>query len=333
MKRRHLVVLVSIVTLLTIVFVLAVMIGVGVGTDPGRAQIRALIQSQLAGRVNGKLHIGKVRGNILTGFTLDSFAIRGADDSLFVSTGRISVQYDARDLIDRRLLLKNVEVEHPYLRLRQYEKGDWNFQRIFKSPKISAPEVPGRSFGDFVILDSVRVRDAQVILTRNWSPDDSLRGAKRDSAIRVNLASTMREIRRSGAGFTHTYRWTNANAFLPHVRLAHPDSGRFGQEFVIGSMRVDEQEPPFAFRSVHGVVRKLGDSVFVNAPQFALPASRGSALAKIWWGSGLPMRIDIRIKGDSVSMSDVAWIYPTLPRTGGGHADVHIYNNRDNLRI
>jgi translocation and assembly module TamB len=332
MKRRHLVVLVSVVTLLTVIFVMAVIVGVGVGTDPGRAQIRALIESQLAGRVHGKLHIGKVRGNILTGFTLDTFAIRGPDDSLLISTGRISLDYDPRDLIDRRILLHNVQVEHPYLRLRQYEKGDWNFQRIFRSKKVNTPEVPGRSFGDFVIMDSVRVRDAQVVLTRPWSPDDSLRGAKRDSAIRVNLASTTREIRRAPEGYTHTYRWTNATAFLPHIRIAHPDSTRFGQEFVIGSMRVDEQEPPFSFRSARGVVRKLGDSVFVNVPHFALPASRGSALAKIWWGSGLPIRLDIRIKGDSVSMSDVAWIYPTLPRTGGGRADVHIHNNRENLR-
>ena len=328
MKRRHLVVLVSVITLFAVILVMTVIIGVGVGTDPGRAQIRALIQSQLAGRVTGKLHLGKVSGNILTGFTLDTFAIRGPDDSLLVSTGRISVEYDPRDLIDRRILLKNVQVEHPYLRLQQYAKGDWNFQRIFKGKKSSTPEVPGRSFGDFVILDSVRVRDAQVILTRSWSPDDSLRGAKRDSAIRANLAS---EIRRSSDGYTHTYRWRNATALLPHIRLAHPDSTTFGQEFIIASMRVDEQEPPFSFRSLRGVVRKLGDSVFVNAPQFALPASRGSALAKIWWGSGLPVRLDIRIKGDSVSMSDVAWIYPTLPRAGGGRADVHIFNDRANL--
>lgn len=333
MKRRHLVVLVSAFTLLAVVFVMTVTIGVGVGTDPGREQIRSLIESQVGGKVHGKLHLGKVRGNILTGFTLDTFAIRGPDDSLLVSTGRISVEYDPRDLIDRRVLLRNVVVEHPVVRIQQFEKGDWNFQRIFKSNRRPTPNVAGRSFGDFVVLDSVHVRDAQVILIRPWQPDDSLRGAKRDSAIRVNLASQTREIRRSAEGYTHTYRWTNATGFLPHIRLAHPDSDRFGQEFVIGSLRVDEQEPPFLFRRTRGVVRHLGDSVFVDAPEFALPASYGSATAKIWWGSGLPIRLDIHIKGDSVSMSDVAWIYPTLPKTGGGRTDVHIYNNRENLHV
>src|SRR5881392_2194614 len=118
MKRRHLVVLVSAFTLLAVIFVMAVTIGVGVGTDPGRDQIRSMIETQLGGRVNGTLHIGKVSGNILTGFTLDTFAIRGRDDSLLVSTGRVSLQYDPRDLLDRRVLLRNVEVEHPYVRVQ-----------------------------------------------------------------------------------------------------------------------------------------------------------------------------------------------------------------------
>jgi translocation and assembly module TamB len=327
MKRRHLVVLVSAITLLTIVFVAAVTVGVGVGTDPGRDQIRSLIQREVASQINGKVHIGRIRGGFLTGFTIDSFAIRDRDDSILVSMAGVSVQYDPRDLFDRRIHLRNVVVDRPVLRLRQHEKGDWNFQRIFRKDGPSRPDAPGRSFGDYVVLDSVTVRDGEFIMTRPWSPDDSLRGAKRDSAIRVNIANPEREIRRSAEGLTHTYRWSNAYGFLPRVRIADPDSNRFGQLFVIDSLRVDELEPPFKFRNGRGVVRRLGDSVFVNIAHFDLPASTGSAQGKIWWGSKLPIRVDIRIKGDSVSLSDVAWVYETLPRVGTGRTNLRITNN------
>jgi translocation and assembly module TamB len=333
MKRRHLVVLISAFTLVTMIFVVAVTIGVGVGTDPGREQIRALIQQQVGSRVRGKVHLGKIHGGLLTGFTIDSFAIRDYEDSVLVSTGKVSLDYDPRDLLDRRLLLRNVRVEHPVFRLWQHQKGDWNFQRILKKGQQSTPDVPGRSFGDFVVLDSVHVHDAQFILTRPWEPDDTLTGAKRDSAIRVNLANPRREIRRSSEGFTHTHRWSGATAFLPHIRIADPDSNSFGQEFVIESMRVEEQEPPFSFRSARGVVRKMGDSVFVNMAHFDLPASAGSATAKVWWGSNLPVRLDIRITADSVSLKDVAWVYPTLPTEGGGRTKLQITNNKQNLHI
>lgn len=332
MKRRHLVVLVSAFTLLTIIFVAAVTIGVGVGTDPGREQIRALIQQQLGSRVNGKIHIGRIGGGLLTGFTIDSFAIRDVQDSLLVSTGRVSVEYDPRDLMDRRLLLRNVRVEHPVVRLRQHESGGWNFQRIFRARGPST-DAPGRSFGDYVVLDSVQVRNGELILIRPWSPDDSLRGAKRDSAIRVNMANPNREIRRSAEGLTHTYRWSKASAVLPRVRIADPDSNRFGQEFVVQSLNVEEFEPPFSFRNARGVVRRLGDSVFADVAHFDLPASTGSANGKIWWGSKLPIRVDVRVRADSVSLRDVAWVYETLPRDGRGSTNLHIRNNARNLKV
>jgi translocation and assembly module TamB len=332
MKRRHLVVIVSAFTLLTVLFVAAVMIGVGVATDPGREQIRSLIERQLAGNVRGKVHLGRIRGGGLTGFTLDSFAIRDLEDSLLVSSGRVIVQYDVRDLMDRRLLLRNVQVENPVIRLRQYEKGDWNFQRVFRRGRPSGPDAPGTSFGDFVVLDSVRVRHGEFILTRPWSPDDSLRGANRDSAILRNLTNPEREIRRNTDGLTHTYRWSRVSGFLPHARIANPDSNRFGMLFVIDTLNVDEFEPPFKFRNGRGVVRKLGDSVFVDIAHFQLPASAGSAKGRIWWGSGLPIRVDVNIKADSVSLNDVAWVYETLPRSGGGKTNLRITNNRQNLK-
>src|SRR5215216_1535989 len=116
MRRRKLVALVSAFTLLTIVFLAIVIVGVGVGTNPGREQIRSLIQRELDGRVKGKIHLGRLRGGLLKGFTLDTFAIRDDQDSILVSTGRIRLQYDPRDLMDRRVLLRNVEVEHPVIR-------------------------------------------------------------------------------------------------------------------------------------------------------------------------------------------------------------------------
>ena len=137
MKRRHLVVLVSGITLVTLIIVAAAIVGVGVGTDWGRSMIRSVVENELSGRVEGKVHIGKVSGTVLTGFTIDSFAIRDEQDGLLVSTGRVTLDYDPRDLMDRRVLLRNVRVENPVVRLRQYEDGSWNFQTIFESTALA----------------------------------------------------------------------------------------------------------------------------------------------------------------------------------------------------
>ena len=76
----------------------------------------------------------------------------------------------------------------------------------------------------------------------------------------------------------------------------------------------------------------LGDSVWFALPHFDLPGSTGSATGKVVWGSSKPVRYDLRVVGDSVSLRDVAWVYPTLPRTGGGKMVLEIKNERTSWR-
>jgi translocation and assembly module TamB len=331
MKRRHLVVIVSAISLLTLAFIAMVTVGVGIGTQQGRDQIRSIIQLQIGSQIRGKVHLGQVTGNVITGFSIDSIAIRDDQDSLFLSSGRITVDYDPRDVLDRRLLLRNLRLEHPFIQLRQYPEGDWNFQRLFRKGGPSAPNAPGQSFGDFVVLEDVRVRDGTVLVTRPWRPNDTLSAAGKDSSIRYHLARRDREIRRAGTGFQHTLRWSKITGELPRLRIADPDSARFGALAVFRNTSMEELEPPFSFRNGSGVIRKLGDSIFLDVNHFDLPASTGSARGKIWWGNRLPTRMDIFIRGDSVALNDVAWIYPTLPRTGGGRTDLRITRDPKNL--
>jgi translocation and assembly module TamB len=296
-------------------------------TDYGREWMRGTIEAQLARAVKGKVHLGQIGGGFLTGVTIDSVELRDDQDSLFAATGPIRVTYDPRDLIDRRIHLQRVEVQRPNVVLRQSGDFTWNFKRLFKQSGPSKPTGPERGFGDFVVIDSVHLRNAQMRLTMPWHPDDTLRGAKRDSAIRMNLARKDHEIHRVRGGFSQTYRWTDAYAAVSHMRIADPDS--VGRLFVVDTLHAVESVPTFRWRNVKATVRQLGDSVWIDAPHWDLPASTGHASGKITWGSELPVRYAIRIWGDSVALNDVAWVYPTLPRTGGGKMILDIKNERN----
>jgi translocation and assembly module TamB len=51
------------------------------------------------------------------------------------------------------------------------------------------------------------------------------------------------------------------------------------------------------------------------------------------WGSGLPVRYDVKLKGDSVAMADMSWINATLPWSGGGSTYITIKNDPKNLAV
>ncbi|MBA3672214.1 MAG: translocation/assembly module TamB domain-containing protein, partial [Gemmatimonadaceae bacterium] len=275
-----------------------------------------------------RVHIGRIGGNLVTGLSIDSLELRDDEDSLVVATGRIALAFDARDFASRRLYFSRVEVAHAQVVLRQHQDWQWNFKRLFRvGREPQAPPGPEGGFGDFIVADSVRLTgNASLRVTIPWHPDDSLHGARRDSAIRANLAYHGHEVRRTREGLTQTYRWTNGYVVARHARIAHPDSA--GQSFVIDTMHTDETVPPFRWRNVAGRVRVLGDSAWLDASHWDLPASTGHAAGKVVWGSDLPVRYALRITGDSVSLRDVAWVYPTLPRTGSGRMVLTIANER-----
>jgi translocation and assembly module TamB len=334
MTRRNFIALVS---LCVLVMLGAIVVGVGMyATQSARGQdmLRDWVQNRVASSINGKVHIGRISGSFLTGVTIDSLELRDDEDSLFFASGRVGLSYDPRDLVDRRLYFQRIDLEHPTIVLRQHENWKWNYKKLFRmggpsKPKSKSPE---RGFGDFVILDSVHVRGGGTFrLTIPWHTDDSLKGARRDSAIRVNVARKDHEVRRTREGLTQTYRWTNAYVFASHIRVSDPDS--VGLRAIVDTLHVDESMPPFKWRNVAGVVRVLGDSAWMTLPHWDLPASTGHAEGKVVWGSDLPVRYAITITGDSVSLNDVAWVYPTLPRTGGGKMVLDIKNERDLHRL
>jgi hypothetical protein len=326
MTRRLRIVIASAVVLVGLLLIV-VLAFVGVThTGFGQDRVRRMVNTMLEGRVKGKVYIGHMSGGFFNGVTIDSVEIRDDEDSVFFASGPVRVEYDPRDLFDRRILLSFLEARRPYVHLRQHENGEWNWRRIFPEG-VQEQKRNERGFGQYIAVDSSVIRDASVILTLPWHPSDSLRGAKRDSAIRYELNRPDYEIRRTREGFARTWRWTRMQANLGFARIADPDT--VGRLVRIRKLSFTESYPPFKFSNVSGTALHLGDSIFVDADHWDLPRSTGSGNGSVVWGSNLPVRYYIHVIADSVSLSDVAWVYPTLPTTGGGKLNLDIRSQRN----
>ena len=326
MTRRLRIVIASAVVLVGLgVIVVLSILGV-THTGFGQERVRNLVSSMLEGRVKGKVYIGRMSGGFFNGITIDSLEIRDDEDSVFIATGPVRVEYDARDLFDRRILLNHLEVHRPYVHLRQHENGEWNWRRIFPA-SVEKQKRAERGFGHYIVIDSSEIHDGSFILTLPWHVSDSLRGAKRDSALRFELSRKDHEIRRTREGYARTWRWTRADAHLGFARVADPDT--VGRLVRIRKASFTETDPPFKFRNVVGTAFNLGDTIFLDSDHWDLPGSTGKAKGSVVWGGDLPMRYYLSITGDSVSLSDVAWVYPTMPTTGSGKMHLDIRSERN----
>ncbi len=315
MIRRRTVVLASAGTLLGLFALLMVALAVLTRTEFGRARIRALVLRELLGAVHGTLYLGTIRGSLLTNVIIDSAEIRGTDDSLFVRTGPIAVDFDPRDLFDQRIVLTRVTLANPTVHIWIDSSGNSNFRKIFPAGPATSPPTIGH-WGAYIALHNVRLTNLTVQVTEPWHPDDSLHGARRDSAVAYSLKRTDKEIRRVPGGFVKVLHWANAGLTVDSARL--DDRGPGGRAIHIASLDANESDPPFRFRNVRGTVLLKADSLWLDLPHFDLPGSTGTAKGKVWWGGGVPVRYDVTVVGDSVTLGDVAWVYPTLPTEGHG---------------
>lgn len=328
MSRRRTVVLASAATLFALGGLLAAGVVALTQTGWGREKIRAQAMALINSKMHGKMYIGHIDGSLFTNLVVDSFAIREMNDSLFLSTGPIHIRFDPRDILDRRIVASEVTIERPVVRIVEDSTRIWNYRRIFPSGPPQPPQpLAARNFGDYIFVNNARVVDATVLLGMPWQPDDSLHGSRRDSAITVALNRQDKRIIRVGSHFQVERSWTNGALVLGPSRI--DDKDVLGRQFDVRRLDADEFDPPFKFREARGSVRNKGDSLWADIGYFRLPGSRGTAKGKVWWGSDLPTRYDLTFVSDSLSLADVAWVYPTLPTTGGGKMTLHIGNGRD----
>src|SRR3954468_9183434 len=161
MKRRRLIAIISLCTLIGVALLIVAAGVIVMRTDFARSRIEAF----LASKIRGTVTLGRISGNPLRGITVDTFAICDAAGELVVSTGKVSVEYDIRDIADQRLYFRRVDAQHPLIHFRQHADYSWNY-RLWKSgPVVAGGKASPRSWGDYFVLDSVTAANTTFILS------------------------------------------------------------------------------------------------------------------------------------------------------------------------
>ena len=328
--RRRTVVLATAAVLLTVVALVVGGVAALTQTDRGRAVIMRALAPVISRAIPGRLYVGKVSGTLFTDITIDSLDIRTPDGTPFLISGPIRATYDPRDLLDRRIVVKSLEVTRPSITMIDYGNDDWNWKRALRRKRALATPSTSR-FGEYIVIDTATIRELTFTSRQPWVLSDTLKGAKRDSVLAYNLTRLDGEVRRDGDHFVRVYRFVRGSIALGRSRIAIPDSA--GMKLALQKLDVVWVYPPFWFRNMQGTVRLVADSLWLDDVRFQLANSGAHGGAKVVWGSGLPMRYDVKLKGDSVAMADMSWINATLPWSGGGSTYITIKNDPKNLSI
>ncbi len=328
-RRRTIVLVTASAMLLLLVIGVSTVVAL-TQTDLGRAMILRAVLPAARAAIPGQLHVGRIGGTLFTDITVDSIDLRTPDGTPFLSVGRVRATYDPRDLLNFRVIIRSLEIDRPHLTLVDYGNDDWNWKRALRK-RLSRPSGTLGQLGRYIVIDTTTLNELNFVLKLPWELSDTLRGAKRDSALTHNLTRRDSDILHEDGRYVRVYRFVRGQVSLGRTRLADPDS--VGQHFPVRRLDVVWDYPPFWFRKSAADVHILADTMWVDGAHLSLPGSEAHGTARVVWGSALPVRYDIALRLDTVSMIDLAWIDKAMPHSGSGRANLTIRNDSRDLSI
>ncbi len=139
---------------------LAVLAGV-TQTQFFRDRLRAAVLSNLDSLLTADVYLGPLRGNLVTGFSIDSLAL-SVDGKPVVSAERIDLRYNLWEIPGKMLSVNRLALVHPTVRLIKGNDSVWNISRIVRpAPPDSTPSGP---FTWAIILDRLELHDGTIVV-------------------------------------------------------------------------------------------------------------------------------------------------------------------------
>jgi hypothetical protein len=114
-----------------IVFLLVGILALFTQTDFFKERLRVIIASSISTRLNGTLHLGKIDGNFLKGFSVDSLTIDDNNGTV-LSTGKITCVYDLFPIYQHKLQIDTIIIERPVIHFLRPIGHDWNISTVIK---------------------------------------------------------------------------------------------------------------------------------------------------------------------------------------------------------
>lgn len=319
-------VLLGIVTvLLGIVAVAGIVAVILTSTDWGHERVRRFALGQLQHMVHGRVSIGRLSGNLLTGLTVHDLAITDSSGAPFLAAQEVSARYALGPLVSKRIWLEDVRVVRPLIVLDRPPGGKWNYQRIFVSDTTRQPST-GPGFGSWIRLENVTVIDGDLVVRTPWSPGSSLPPAARDSVIREALggktrAMVVRADRVVGDAppYQKVVELRSVDATLPLLQLADPNyPNRIADVTALRMTALPFRPPAAVVTDMRGRFLFNNDSLWWRGVRAAMPGSRVSGDGSYAFDSG---DMILTLRGAPAALADLRWLYPRLPSQGEGTLD------------
>ncbi len=135
-----------------------------------RDRLRSAVLGQLDSLLNATVYLGEIRGNLVTGFSVDSVSL-ALEGVPVVTAGRVDLGYDLFSLPGKTLAVKRISLLRPQIWILRDRQRRWNLSRMVRP---SSSDQPASTDTTLAILDWKLSLDALEIQDGSLTVLDSM---------------------------------------------------------------------------------------------------------------------------------------------------------------
>ena len=310
------------IVLLAVATLALVSVWVLTNTDFGRTRVRNYLLGTLSTSTHGVVRIGAVTGNLLSGATIHGISITDSAGRPFLTADSLSGRYTIGSFLSKRVLITDLKLYRPVIVVEKLPNAkDWNYRVLWPASKPNpADTVPG--FGSWIRFENASVFDGHITVRSPWSPRTGLTARVRDSLVKDALAGGSRlAIVRAPGGYQKVIELQKLDGRFPVVRISDPAfwSTRLVEVSALRTLALPFRPPAADIRALAGRFEFNDDSVWWKGANVDLPASKMHGDGAYLISNG---DMKLAAVGQPAAFNDFQWLYPHMPKTGGGTAGI-----------
>jgi hypothetical protein len=320
------------------VLIVLLLLNVVARTERGHEFVLQRTLGALGGRVQGKLTIGRIEGNLFEGAKVYDLRLVDRQGRPFIVADSAYLDYTVTTLLSPRIHITRATLYDPEVYIFKLP-GDslWNYQAIFADTAQRDPNQP--RIERATLLDTIRMVNGLVRVQTPWAPDSTLSPRAQRAMVADALSDTSLVLIDSvPGGFIRTMNFTRLNGRITRVRFAPGTTN--GSRLHIDSLRGTAQifRDTVRFKQVQGQVALLRAHVELDAPVIALPGSQLSMSGVVrtdsfppWFDAREAPMYDLAFRSDSVAFRDLQWLYPRFPEEAKGSLSLRIEHRPEGM--
>lgn len=168
-------------------------------------RLRIMLVEPVEDQLGRKIEIGSIKISLFSGIDIKDIVVKEKNPAQeFASIGNFRLQYELLPLLKKRLVINEVLIDKPSIKISRNARGIFNFADLSLKPKKIQKEVPPPELQTVeplpltLIFDQIRINDLNLTFTDQTGELPAITSTDGDLDLAVTLGKTLAEARYKG---------------------------------------------------------------------------------------------------------------------------------------